>query len=145
MVFVGGPPQVGKTTLSFKFLEGKRMNQIVLTIIGIAQNHRADILKDEVTSKTKTVVLDEIHKFAARRGQVKGLYDTRKSSQQILVKGSARLDYYRKGGDSLQGRYHYYRLHPFSLQELGYDNGSLEKLFRFGGFTEPLFREEETF
>ena len=35
-----------------------------------------------------------------------------------MITGSARLDLYRKGGDSMQGRYHYYRLHPFSMSEL---------------------------
>ncbi|MBN2442291.1 MAG: DUF4143 domain-containing protein [Spirochaetales bacterium] len=49
---------------------------------------------------------------------IKGFYDTHKSEISFLITGSARLDYYRKGGDSLQGRYHYYRLHPFSLNEL---------------------------
>lgn len=28
------------------------------------------------------------------------------------------MDLYRFGGDSLQGRYHYLRLHPFSVAEL---------------------------
>lgn len=64
----------------------------------------------------------------------------------ILVTGSARLDYYRKGGDSLQGRYHYYRLHPFSLRELDSElkRSSLETLLKFGGFPEPLFAADET-
>ena len=30
------------------------------------------------------------------------------------VAGSARLDLYRRGGDSLQGRYHHLRLYPFA-------------------------------
>jgi uncharacterized protein len=34
------------------------------------------------------------------------------------VTGSARLDLYQKGGDSLLGRYFYYRLHPLSIAEL---------------------------
>jgi hypothetical protein len=49
---------------------------------------------------------------------LKGIYDTEKSRRRILVTGSARLDHYRKGGDSLVGRYRYFRLHPFSLREL---------------------------
>ena len=61
--------------------------------------------------------------------------------------GSARLDYYRKGGDSLQGRYHYYRLHPFTLSESGRDPDarSVAHLLRFGGFPEPFLRGEERF
>jgi len=38
---------------------------------------------------------------------------------QIMVTGSARLDHYRHGGDSLQGRYHFHRLHPLSFAEIG--------------------------
>jgi hypothetical protein len=37
------------------------------------------------------------------------------------VTGSARLDYYRRGGDSLQGRYFFHRLHPLSPAEQGDD------------------------
>ena len=59
---------------------------------------------------------------------------------QALITGSARLDHYRKGGDSLQGRYHHHRLHPFSLRELaGSPSPSdLRELLEFGGFPEPL-------
>ena len=48
------------------------------------------------------------------------------------------------GGDSLHGRYHYHRLHPYSLAELG-EEAELEALLRFGGFPEPLFRGSERF
>ncbi len=48
---------------------------------------------------------------------LKGEYDKYKKEFDILVTGSTRLDIYRKGGDSLLGRYRYYRLHPFSLSE----------------------------
>jgi predicted AAA+ superfamily ATPase len=37
---------------------------------------------------------------------------------RFLITGSARLDLYRKGGDSLQGRYHAHRLHGFSVGEV---------------------------
>ena len=57
-------------------------------------------------------LLDEIHKFKGWKRFIKGQYDTLKDKFRFLVTGSARLDIYRKGGDSLQGRYHYYRLHP---------------------------------
>jgi predicted AAA+ superfamily ATPase len=75
---------------------------------------------------------------------VKGLYDTQKSKRKIIVTGSARLDYDRKGGDSLVNRYRYFRLHPFSLLE--YDPigkpESLVKLLKFNGFPEPLFSHD---
>ena len=67
---------------------------------------------------------------------MKGLFDKNKTSVSFIVTGSARLDYYRKGGDSLQGRYHYYRLHPFTLMECGQkpDNALVAQLLKFGGF-----------
>jgi hypothetical protein len=63
-----------------------------------------------------------------------------------MVTGSARLDYYRKGGDSLAGRYRYFRLHPFSARELSKlpSRSDLEALLKFGGFPEPLVSQNET-
>jgi hypothetical protein len=91
-------------------------------------------------------VFDEIHKYRLRRRFLKGLYDARRPRQRILVTGSARLDFYRHGGDSLQGRYHLLRLHPLSAGELGARTpGVLRDLLTLGGFPEPFFlgRERE--
>lgn len=90
-------------------------------------------------------MLDEIHKYRQWRNFIKGIYDKHKSRLSLLVTGSARLDHYRKGGDSLQGRYHYHQLHPFSLYELNSRPGrdDLERLLRFGGFPEPLLAQSE--
>jgi predicted AAA+ superfamily ATPase len=75
----------------------------------------------------------------------KGIYDTEKSRRRIVVTGSARLDHYRKGGDSLANRYRYFRLHPFSPRELSArpTQRDVDALLRFGGFPEPLFRQDE--
>lgn len=88
------------------------------------------------------IVLAEIHKFKGWRNLVKGFYDRHKSKKEFLVTGSARLDYYRRGGDSLQGRYHYYRLHPFSLYEINNKptQDDLQHLINFGGFPEPFLK-----
>ena len=77
------------------------------------------------------VVFDELHKYSRWRNFLKGLYDPHGLAMQILVTGSARLDLYRRGGDSLQGRYHHLRLYPFSLREA---KCSLEDLMAFGPF-----------
>jgi uncharacterized protein len=72
------------------------------------------------------------------------VYDGRPSGQRILVTGSGRLDLYRFGGDSLQGRYHLLRLHPFSAAELRMDSGEeLEDLMTLGGFPEPFLSASE--
>jgi len=50
-----------------------------------------------------------------------------------------------RGGDSLQGRYHYYHLHPLSPHEISKepDRSDVEQLLKFGGFPEPFLRAEE--
>jgi len=108
---------------------------------------RSALLKGELPPNEDIIVLDEIHKYARWRNLVKGFYDTRKSDVSFIITGSARLDYYSKGGDSLQGRYHYYRLHPFSIQELSNNpsESDVQSLLKFGGFPEPLLRAEEKF
>ena len=89
-------------------------------------------------------VLDEIHKYRSWRDLLKGLYDGRTRGQRIVVTGSARLDLYRRGGDSLQGRYHLLRLHPLSVAELGIDSPSeFQQLLALGGFPEPFFGGSE--
>jgi len=83
-------------------------------------------------------VFDELHKHRQWRNWLKGLYDVRASDQRILVTGSGRLDFYRFGGDSLQGRYNLLRLHPLSFAELGLATESdLNDLLTLGGFPEP--------
>jgi len=134
MVFVGGPRQVGKTTLALQLLKNKAgyLNWDV-------PEHREKILKREIPNEP-LLVLDEIHKYRSWRNYLKGLYDLRKGQQKILVTGSARLDFYRFGGDSLQGRYHYLRLHPLSAAELKIKTTKdLHYLLEFGGFPEPFF------
>ena len=108
---------------------------------------RTALIKGELPPNQKIVILDEIHKFARWRNLVKGFYDKNSSEISFLITGSARLDYYRKGGDSLQGRYHYYRLHPFSMMEINPDptKDDFNTLMKFGGFPEPCLKGEERF
>lgn len=139
MVFLGGPRQVGKTTLSKIYLASGS---------GLYLNwddpiDRSKILKNEFSREKGLLVFDEIHKYKNWRGLVKGIFDKHRESTQILVTGSARLDHFRKGGDSLVGRYHYYRLHPFSLNEMTKipTHSDLETLLKYGGFPEPLWKQ----
>lgn len=144
MVFVGGPRQVGKTTVAFHLLgDADESHPAYLNWDSPAL--KQTILKGELPSDQKLIVLDEIHKYKGWRNLVKGLYDKNKSKRHFLITGSARLDYYRRGGDSLQGRYHYYRLHPLTLPELGPKptQDDLEQLISFGGFPEPFLKADE--
>lgn len=156
MVFVGGPRQIGKTT----FATG-----IVGTAFRKAAyynwDNRADrqrIMRPDWDADADLIILDEIHKYRDWKNLIKGEYDKLKNVFHFLVTGSSRLDVYRKGGDSLQGRYHYYRLHPFSLSEMlgrnpeikpfqhldfdaAFHPGETASLMHFGGFPEPLLRQ----
>ena len=133
MVFVAGPRQVGKTTLA-RSLPGAAAGYLNWDIA--VQRER--ILRRELPAG-KLWIFDEIHKYRSWRGFLKGVFDGRPRGQRILVTGSARLDYYRYRGDSLQGRYHMLRLHPFSAAELGLKKtGELTQLLTLGGFPEPF-------
>ncbi len=138
MVFVAGPRQVGKTTLA-RSLPGAPAGYLSWDVA----EHRERILRREMPA-SRLWVLDEIHRYRSWRGLLKGLYDGRRPGQRILVTGSARLDFYRFGGDSLQGRYHLLRLHPFSAAELRLRTAAeLQDLLRLGGFPEPFLGGSE--
>lgn len=151
MVFVGGARQIGKTTMA---------RELVTARLSLARYYnwdykpdRIDLIKGILPGSDGLVILDEIHKYKNWKNLLKGIYDTYKERYQLLVTGSARMDVYRHGGDSLLGRYHYYRLHPFSLAELegiknqvipggelnistGNYGETLDQLLTFGGFPE---------
>ncbi len=138
MVFLVGPRQVGKTTLA-RSLPGASKGYLSWDVV----EHRERILKRELPISLLWI-FDEVHKYRSWRNLLKGLYDGRRSGQKILVTGSARLDFYRFGGDSLQGRYHLLRLHPFSARELGIrTTKELGELLKLGGFPEPFLSSSE--
>lgn len=144
MVFLSGPRQVGKTTLSLQLLKGDESHPAYFNWDD--DEDRKRILSREFPPRQKLLVFDEIHKYSRWRNYMKGLYDKTKSRRQYLVTGSARLDLYRRGGDALTGRYHYYQLHPFSLREVDgrCRPGTVKSLLKFGGFPEPFLAQSET-
>jgi hypothetical protein len=153
MVFVAGPRQVGKTTLARRIL-ATHSGGIYLNWDN--RQDRQEIRAARWPAAEAMVVLDEIHKWRPWKSWLKGEYDRHRDHLHFLVTGSARLDVYRRGGDSLQGRYHHHRLHPFSCAEA--EGGKPEKieagkdlpiersaardtipaLLEFGGFPEPF-------
>ena len=139
MVFLAGPRQVGKTTLaqSLPDADAGYLNWDVAA-------DREHILRGELPD-ADLWVFDEIHKYRGWRNYLKGLYDRRRAGQRILVTGSGRLELFGFGGDSLQGRYHLLRLHPFSVAEAGVaTTAGLDDLSRLGGFPEPYLSSSET-
>lgn len=138
MVFLAGPRQVGKTTLALQ-IAGNRRGYLNWDVV----EHREKILSRELPPE-KLLVFDELHKYRSWRNYLKGLYDAGVEERKILVTGSARLDIYRFGGDSLQGRYHFLRLHPLSAAEVGI-SGQKDFLYllKAGGFPEPFLCASE--
>ena len=144
MVFVGGPRQVGKTTLakailSSNYPSGRYLNWDF-------DDDRQDILQKKWSSDQKLLVFDELHKFPRWKTWVKGIYDVSHELHSFLIAGSARLDVYRRGGDSLMGRYHYWRLHPFTLDEVPRNispEEAFHRLMTVGGFPEPFLDGDE--
>ncbi len=144
MVFVGGPRQVGKTTLakailSSNYPDGRYLNWDF-------DEDRQDILRKRWSTDNPLLIFDELHKFPKWKGWIKGIYDVSHDLHSFLVTGSARLDIYRRGGDSLLGRYHYWRLHPFTLDEIPKGispKDAFERLMTLGGFPEPFLEGDE--
>jgi predicted AAA+ superfamily ATPase len=160
MVFIGGARQVGKTSLARYIAENYFGSYDYLN--WDYRSDRKNILQSQFKGDAEIVLFDEIHKYKDWKNYLKGQFDKHKGDFGILVTGSARLDVYRRGGDSLMGRYFYYRLHPFSLAEfLEMENAfvpfkepvfpdskreaieATEILLKFGGFPEPLLKQSE--
>lgn len=140
MVFLTGPRQAGKTTLSQLLLAAKPGGQYLN--YDVAQD-RAIIESGTWSRRAPLLVLDEVHKMPQWKSWLKGVVDGRMASQQILVTGSARLDTFRQTGDSLAGRFFSLRLHPFSVREWCEQTGAvpeaaLTHLLERGGFPEPM-------
>ena len=159
MVFLAGPRQVGKTTLAQQLLAPEVGAHEGLYLSWDNRGDRREIRAAHWPGEPALVVLDELHKWREWKSWLKGEYDKHRKTTRFLVTGSARMDVYRRGGDSLQGRYHHYRLHPFSHNEahagartapiepghaLPVRRGSrdlVHALLQFGGFPEPFLAQ----
>jgi predicted AAA+ superfamily ATPase len=162
MIFVAGPRQVGKTTscksvgTTYQSWESTEVQRAILQGTE-ALAHRLEL--DVAHAKPPVIVFDELHKFPRWKNVLKGLYDIYADRCKIIVTGSSRLDVYRRGGDSLMGRYFLYRMHPFSVAECidttlpnkltrqpcEIAEADWDALWQFGGFPEPFLKRKESF
>ncbi len=170
MLFISGPRQAGKTTLAKKLLEasgqGTYFNWDII-------NHQKKLIADPYFFEKENrdparkfmVILDEIHKYGKWKNYLKGAYDAYSADFSFLVTGSGRLDLFKKGGDSLLGRYLPLQLFPLSLGEIignepdwgkfkkslstmGKGTGSRKiyrRLLEFSGFPEPYTKQNREF
>lgn len=180
MRFIAGPRQSGKTTLAKNFLlehkskslyfnwDDKTIRQKFLD----NQHFFYEIIQKEKI-KEPWICFDEIHKTKNWKNLLKVHFDTYEDRVQTIVTGSARLDLFRKSGDSLAGRYFLFHLMPLTLSELTYELNlkeseklnaidfiearlsrdfniksrieALNSLLEFSGFPEPFFQGKKRF
>lgn len=178
MRMIAGPRQVGKTTLARNFLQSQGCEDLYYNWDRreIRQRfkadpyfYHADVLSHHSEKKDGKlwICFDEIHKVSRWKDLLKDAFDSFEERYQFIVTGSARLDLFKKAGDSLSGRYFLFRLLPISLSEMtgqsfrapGEDplkfveesianpsrSSDLDHLIRFGGFPEPLTKGDEVF
>lgn len=178
IAFIVGPRQVGKTTLARSLQDERKSQDLYRSWDDLAWRRELaaapygfiDGYRPKAATGRPLVVIDEIHKYPRWKRYIKGLWDTRKDRMDLLVTGSGRLDVYQRGGDSLLGRYHQYRLHPFSVKEIIEPHAvslsetpvktmksllrlaapapsasvkTLRNLLRWGGFPEPFIERSE--
>ena len=168
MAFLMGPRQVGKTTLALSFskeagdahyFNWDRMDHRLLFLEGpeaIAKQVELFALKAELP----IVIFDEIHKFKKWKLFLKGFFDSYEKKAKMIITGSARLNVYKKGGDSLMGRYFYYRVHPLTVAEIvapslieeeirkqpkEISEADWAALLQHGGFPEPFVQRSNEF
>jgi hypothetical protein len=115
MVLLAGPREVGRTTLAREILAGSGDG---VYLNWDRREDRREIRAARWPGGQALVVLDELHKWRDWKRFIKSEFDSHRERLKFLVTGGARLDVYRRGGDSLQGRYHHYRLHPLSSAEV---------------------------
>jgi predicted AAA+ superfamily ATPase len=168
IAFVSGPRQCGKTTLSRMLIRERKTgvyhNWDDLEFRRAWATRPSSIVPRVEGGDVPLVVLDEIHKERRWKRNLKGIYDTRETPCDFLVTGSARLNVYMRGSDSLLGRHVSFRLHPFSIREMerpdvsspdeamdllfararpagGHIEERLSLLTAYGPFPEPLLRQ----
>ncbi|MCZ0932401.1 MAG: ATP-binding protein [Oligoflexia bacterium] len=144
ILIITGPRQCGKTTLS------KNLGLSFDYLNYDEREHHKILIEKSWDREKKYIIFDELHKKSGWKLWLKGIYDTEGLPPGLLITGSARLDTYKKMGDSLAGRFFHFRLHPFDIKEVVKLNlcshkTALTKLLNFSGFPEPFLRSANSF
>lgn len=169
MLIVTGPRQVGKTTLIQRWPEVLGFPKWAYLNWDIPEDRKvlraptlAYFRERAIPNQPKPLfLLDEIHKNRRWKNYLKGLFDALKDQAHFVVTGSGRMDVYRRGGESLLGRYWLFHLFPFTVAEAAGTasftmpttwpesnrpewQDCYNTLFHCGGFPEPFFAGDET-
>ncbi len=164
MAFISGPRQVGKTTTCRAradiYINWDNIDDRELILAGPTRLIEHFKL-DRLSASTPVLLFDELHKYPRWKQFLKGFFDTYADQVRVMVTGSSRMDVYRRGGDSLMGRYFLYHMHPFSVAEiLNRDLPDTEQIIRppqkirpadfdalwnHGGYPEPFLKRDARF
>ena len=178
MRFIAGPRQTGKTTLAKAFLKSSGCERLYynwdersIRDAYIKDNHffSSDIFNTEIKGEKRVLCMDEIHKYRGWKNILKDFFDSYGNENIFIVTGSAKLDLFKKSGDSLAGRYFQFRLNPLHLREsiglskpieppnaaldmvhrsldsYDYHEKAFESLFTFSGYPEPFLSQSARF
>lgn len=163
MAFLSGPRQSGKTTIAKAHAQAYLNwddDRVRLAILAGQQKVAAQCALDVVRTQPLVAAFDEIHKYKRWKQFLKGFFDDYEDRVRVLATGSARMDVYRRGGDSMMGRYFPYRVHPLTVAELLDVSLPSESLWRtpkplgdddwqalwtYGGFPEPFLKRNRPF
>ena len=175
LIMLAGPRQSGKTTFA-QDIVAKDFQDIIYFNWDIAKDKSrliddpaffSKVPRSSLSSKP-LVILDEIHKYRNWKNYLKGIYDQFKKDYQFLITGSGRLEFSRKAGDSLAGRFLKFHILPFTLAELSLSRRSLKdfmdkplgdfditatnrtkqsfkSLLELSGFPEPFLKGKKVF
>lgn len=169
MAFISGPRQCGKTTLAKQLITNANyyFNWDQVTFKRQWQRDPSQIAEVALSEPNPIIAIDEFHKNQQWKNQIKGFYDEFGDKIKIIVTGSAHLNIYRKGVDSLLGRFLHFNLLPLSSSEIlgrkiftysqfkswiakpnpntltKETQSTVEALFKFGGFPEPFLAQSE--
>jgi len=155
MAFISGPRQVGKTTTcrarADVYINWDNIDDRELILAGptrLIEHFRLDRL----SASPPVLLFDELHKYPRWKQFLKGFFDTYADQARVMVTGSSRMDVYRRGGDSLMGRYvaeilnrdlpdtgQIVRL-PQKIKPVDFD-----ALWNHGGYPEPFLKRDARF
>lgn len=175
LVMLAGPRQSGKTTFA-RDIAAKDFRDVIYFNWDLPADKRRLITDPSFFSKEPLrdgslrplVIFDEIHKYRDWKNYLKGVYDQFAERYQFLVTGSGRLEFSRKAGDSLAGRFLKFHIFPFTLAEFsprrkelhdfldnplgGFEEASAKKtsalfdaLWELSGFPEPFIKGRKSF
>lgn len=178
MRFIAGPRQSGKTTIAKNRLMAVDCELLYYNWDRKAIRRRfreeEGFLEHDILTlpghSRYWACFDEIHKMPRWKNILKDFFDTYEDRANYIVTGSARLDLFRKAGDSLAGRYFLFKLNPLILPEAlqnkvstvmpekdgrlfvekmvssaKYEQSAMEHILEFSGFPEPFLKGDAVF